>query len=120
MKRPSNPKSDYAKKLSKGLFETGLKFSHVKIENNFSSFFSTDTQHTQDMGSNDFLYQETILAAYANQRLALGKFSMLLGLRGEQSFTTGNSVTLNNEVERQYLNLFPNVSFGLEDLYIIS
>jgi len=107
-------KSDYTKKLSKGLFETGLKISNVKIKNNFISLFSNDKQQPSDMESNDFLYRETILAAYASQRLALGKFSMLLGLRGEQTFTNGNSITLSNEVKRQYLNLFPNATLGLK------
>lgn len=107
-------KSDYTKKLSKGLFETGVKLSNVKIENNFTSLFSNDTQQLQDMGSNDFLYQEAIVAAYASQRLTLGKFSMLLGFRGEQTFTKGTSVTLNDEVEKQYLNLFPNATIGLK------
>lgn len=107
-------KSDYTKKLSKGLFETGLKISNVNIKNNFISLFSNDTEQARDMGSNDFLYRETILAAYASQRLALGKFSMLLGLRGEQTFTNGNSITLNNEVKKQYLDLFPNATLGLK------
>jgi hypothetical protein len=107
-------KGDYTKKLSKGLFETGFKLSNVKIENNFISLFSSDTQQARDVGSNDFLYRETILAAYANQRFALGKFSMLLGLRGEQTFTNGNSITLNKEVETQYFDLFPNATVGLK------
>lgn len=107
-------KSDYTKKLSKGMFETGLKMSRVSIENNFVSLFSSDTEQVKDMGSNDFLYQETILAAYVSQRLAFGKFSALLGMRGEQTFTNGNSLTLNNEVEKQYLNLFPNATLGLK------
>jgi len=107
-------KSDYIKKLNKGLFEAGLKISNVNIGNNFISLFNNDMQPPIDMGSNDFLYQETILAAYASQRLALGKFSMLLGLRGEQSFTNGNPITLNDEVKRQYLDLFPNATVGLK------
>ncbi|MDQ0964862.1 hypothetical protein QFZ20_000265 [Flavobacterium sp. W4I14] len=107
-------KGDYTKKLSKGLFETGFKLSNVKIENNFISLFGSDTQQARDMGSNDFLYRETILAAYANQKFALGKLSMLLGLRGEQTFTNGNSITLNKEVETQYFDLFPNATVGLK------
>jgi len=107
-------KSDYTKKLSKGIFETGIKLSNVKIENNFSSLYSSNTQQLSDRGSNDFLYKETIIAAYASRRLVLGKFSMLLGLRAEQTFTNGNSITLNNEVQRQYLNLFPNATLGLK------
>lgn len=107
-------KSDYIKKLSKGLFETGIKISNVNIENDFVSLLSNDTQTPIDMGSNNFLYRETILAAYASRRLALGKFSMLVGLRGEQTFTNGNSVTLNNEVQKQYFNLFPNATLGLK------
>ncbi|TDO20892.1 outer membrane beta-barrel protein [Pedobacter duraquae] len=107
-------KGDYTKKLSKGLFETGFKLSNVKIENSFSSLFSSNTRQSEDVGSNDFMYEETILAAYANQRLAMGKFSMLFGLRGEETFTNGNSVTLNSAVERQYLNLFPNATIGLK------
>jgi hypothetical protein len=107
-------KGDYIKKLSKGLFETGLKLSNVKIANNFSSLFSSDVQQTKDIGSNDFLYQETILSAYASQRLALGKISILFGLRGEQTFTNGNSITLNDQVETKYLNFFPNATVGLK------
>lgn len=107
-------KGDYVQQTKIGNFETGLKISSVHIENNFTSLFNEEAAPMQDYGSNDFVYRESILAAYANNRMNFGKFSLQLGLRGEQTFTNGNSITMNDAVKRQYFNLFPNITTGLK------
>lgn len=107
-------KSDYTQKLSKGTLETGIKLSNVHIDNTFLSQFTADLKNSEDYGSNQFLYRETILAGYGNSKFNFGKFTLQLGLRAEQTFTNGFSVTLNKDVKRSYLNLFPNTSIGLK------
>lgn len=107
-------KTDYTQKISKGILESGLKLSNVQIENNFISKFTNGLQLQQDYGSNDFNYKETILAAYINGKLSFGKLSFQLGLRAEQTYTNGYAVTLNERTERQYLNLFPNITSALK------
>lgn len=106
-------KSDYAQKTRKGNIEAGVKASYVNIDNDFNSVTDND-QLITDNGSNRFLYKETILAAYGNSRIILGKFSFQLGLRAEQTFTNGYSVTLDDRVKRSYLNLFPNITAALK------
>ena len=107
-------KGDYAQKIKIGTLESGVKISHVRLGNDFLSQFILDEQSPIDYGSNEFLYRETILAAYGSSRVSLGKFTLQLGLRAEQTFTSGNSLTLQNEVNRSYLNLFPNLSVGIK------
>jgi len=107
-------KGDYSQKIKIGTIESGVKISHVRLGNEFLSQFVLDDQQPLDYGSNEFLYRETILAAYGSSRVALGKFTLQLGLRAEQTFTSGNSLTLNNQINRKYLNLFPNLSTGIK------
>ena len=107
-------KADYTQKIKSGTLETGLKISDVGLENNFSSVMSSQGQPALDYGSNEFHYDETIIAVYGASRMVFGKFSLQLGLRAEQTFTSGISLTLESRVKNAYLNLFPNFSSGFK------
>ncbi len=104
-------KVDFVKPLKNGsTFETGLKGSWVKSDNNLDlSRSNEDGPFEPDPSSNQFIYHENVLAAYASYK---GKFSEKVsfqaGLRGEYSDIEGNSVTLNQLNTQNYFNLFPS------------
>lgn len=104
-------KVDFIKPLKNGsTFETGLKGSWVKSDNNLDlSRSNEDGPFTPDPSSNTFIYHENVLAAYASYK---GKFSEKVsfqaGLRGEYSDIEGNSVTLQQVNSQNYFNLFPS------------
>lgn len=101
-------KADYSQKLYTGILEAGFKASYVDLSNQFNSASKYEGEAFKDRGSNDFLYQETLLAAYVSSRQTYQKFTLQLGLRAEETITSGNSLTLSNMVKRDYLSLFPN------------
>ena len=107
-------KTDYVHPLKKGAkLEVGLKSSFVNADNN--SIFDTLQQETKQWlfdasRSNQFKYDESINAAYVNYAGKLGKkLKVQAGLRAEHTHSVGMSVTLNQRVDRNYLNLFPTL-----------
>ena len=103
-------KTDYSLPLPNGKkLEMGLKSSYVEADNKllFENFL--ETSWVVDAGkSNHFIYQENINAAYANFSAKLQSQTKLqIGLRAEHTHSRGNSVTLNEVVDRDYINLFP-------------
>jgi|GEM_PF-151618 len=106
-------KIDFTKAFTKDqLLETGIKGSWVKADNALVTQRFDGRQWTYDTGnSNHFIYDENILAAYANYKSSLGKkFSLQIGLRMEYTVVSGNSLTLNELDKTNYLNWFPSLS----------
>lgn len=102
-------KADYAQKLYKGVLESGIKASYVKVDNEFDAQSAIAGQPFNDNGSNNFIYRETVLAGYVSTKQTFAKLTIQMGLRAEQTFTKGNSVTSFSIVNRSYLNIFPNL-----------
>jgi len=102
-------KADYSQKLYKGILESGIKASYVKVDNEFDTQSAIAGQPFIDAGNDDFIYQETVLAAYVSTKQTFSKFTIQLGLRAEQSYTDGNSVAADSTVKRRYISLFPNL-----------
>ena len=107
-------KTDYVRPLKNGSkLEAGLKSSFVSADNN--TIYDTLAQETKQWlpdasRSNQFKYDENINAAYVNYAGKLGKKTKLqMGLRAEHTHSVGTSVTLNQTVDRNYLNLFPTL-----------
>lgn len=90
--------------------EAGLKASHVVSDNEIEFYELEDNQRTLDPNrSNHFVYTEQIFAGYSSFAGNLGeKLSYKLGLRAEQTYSEGESLTLNTINERNYFNLFPS------------
>jgi hypothetical protein len=60
--------------------------------------------------SNQFKYTENVNAAYINYSGKISKkLTYQLGFRGEHTHSIGNSVTLNQKRDRNYVNLFPSM-----------
>ncbi|MEO3402930.1 TonB-dependent receptor [Mucilaginibacter sp. CAU 1740] len=105
-------KADYTQKLHNGNLEGGIKAGHVNVANRFFSESGSLGNTLRDNGSNDFLYEETVLAAYISTKQTWNKLTVQLGLRAEHTTTQGTSVTLANVSDQRYLNLFPNLVAG--------
>jgi hypothetical protein len=103
-------KVDFAQPLWKGKFEAGIKSSYVSSDNNMVFETKQDTWIIDPARSNRFKYTENVNAGYLNYN---GSFSKRLkyqaGLRGEHTHSIGNSVTLNQVKDRNYISLFPSI-----------
>jgi hypothetical protein len=104
--------ADYAQPLYQGTLEAGLKVTSTLTDNDVRWEQAPAGQpFAPDLGkTNHFLYRENVRAAYATFSRDVKKVSLQVGLRAEQTHSTGTSLTLNQTTERQYLNLFPSVS----------
>lgn len=104
-------KVDFVKPVGNGnTIETGIKGSWVRSDNSLDlSKSKEDGPLVPDASSNSFIYNENVLAAYISYKGKFSeKFSYQVGLRGEHSDITGNSVTLNQVKNQKYFNIFPS------------
>jgi len=104
-------KADYTYPLSAAAkLSAGIKSSYVKTDNDIVFENQNANIWQNDLNrSNQFQYTEHINAAYVNLQLKLKIVEFQAGLRGEQTNSKGNSITLNEIVNTDYLNLFPTV-----------
>jgi hypothetical protein len=106
-------KTDYVHPTKNGKWEAGLKSSFVAADNNtlYDTLRQEGSQWMFDASrSNHFKYDENINAGYVNYAGKLGKKTKVqAGLRAEHTHSIGHSITLDQRVERNYLNLFPTL-----------
>ena len=103
-------KLDYTQPLWKGKFETGLKSSYVASDNDMTFEIKRDEWAIDPSRTNRFKYTENINAAYLNYSGQINaKTKYQLGVRAEHTHSIGNSVTLNDVRDRNYLDFFPSV-----------
>jgi hypothetical protein len=104
--------ADYAQPLGRAHLEAGLKTTFTTTDNDIRWEQAPAGQPwTVDPGkTNHFIYRENINAAYATVGHTVRKVEVQLGLRAEQTNTTGTSLTTGQRTDRHYLNLFPSVS----------
>lgn len=90
--------------------EAGLKGSWVSTDNNLDATKLVNSSWVVDeTRSNQFLYDENVVAAYINLNKTFKKTSLQLGLRTEYTSSKGNSVTTNKVIKRDYLDFFPSM-----------
>jgi outer membrane receptor protein involved in Fe transport len=104
---------NYSQKFLKGVLGMGTKYSLVSTNNNFRFFDrvnGTDVLNTDR--TNNFFYDEQIVAGYLNYNLKFKKINIQAGLRMEHTLSDGRlESTQNNadaQVRRDYLNWFPS------------
>jgi outer membrane receptor protein involved in Fe transport len=104
-------KVDYTLPLSKSLkFESGLKFSSVKTDNDLQAQINQGTVFINDTTrTNRFIYDEKVSAAYVNLGKTYKKTSIQAGLRAERTVSTGDLITQSQVVKRSYLDFFPSI-----------
>jgi len=95
-------KIDYVHPINKIYnFEAGMKTSFVTNDSR-NDMIGYTNQHDK------FIYTENIQAGYINGRAQFKKTSLQLGLRLENTNSTGNSVSTNRINKASYLKLFPS------------
>ena len=108
-------KSDYKKVVNKDItIEAGIKSSYVRTDNNaiYTLYNDTVKAWLPDTAiSNHFIYKENINAAYLNWQQQIKKFSLQLGLRAEQTNTSGDQTIKSVNFKKHYLQLFPTTYF---------
>ncbi|UOQ53670.1 outer membrane beta-barrel protein [Hymenobacter cellulosivorans] len=104
--------ADYSQPFQKGTLEAGLKTTFTTTDNDIRWEQATVGQAwATDLGkTNHFVYRENINAAYGTYQRTVQKLDLQVGLRAEQTNTTGTSLTLDQTTRRHYLNLFPTLS----------
>jgi len=107
-------KLDFQKYLKpRWLLETGAKATFVKNSTDF--LFNrqdtvTKTFRVDTAFSNDYRYNETLLAGYINLRKEFKKGSVGFGVRAEHTEVSGSNLSNGFRLTRRYLNWFPSLS----------
>lgn len=104
-------KSDYTKSLSNGWkLESGLKMSSVRSDNKMQISTGPAGNILIDTAlSNHFKYTEEVYAGFVSLSGKLDeKTDVLFGVRGEQTHSIANSITLKDVVTKNYFNVFPS------------
>ncbi|UYQ94922.1 TonB-dependent receptor [Chitinophaga horti] len=103
--------ADYTKAFnSKSQFKTGVKYVRTDRENSIYAEDAAGSGWVKNEGaSNEFVYNEDLLMAYASFETVIHKTSVKGGLRGEQTWSRGHSVTNGQTIRRDYFGLFPSL-----------
>ena len=106
-------KMDYTHPLkNKAKFEAGIKTSFVRTDNDIKFFDVVNGNNIPDVNrSNHFIYTENVNAAYSSYSKDFEKTTIQFGLRLEHTHSKGNQVTSGQNLNRNYVQLFP--SFGV-------
>jgi iron complex outermembrane recepter protein len=115
-------KFDYTKRYKKFVLETGLKTAYNKTDNLAEYYLKTNSNNWQpDLSrSNNFLYNESISAAYASVDAKKGRWQLQAGLRYEYTFykarQLGNALVKDSAFTNNYGSLFPTafISYQLD------
>jgi hypothetical protein len=101
-------KMDYTQPIKAGgKVEAGFRTSYVSSDNNAQ--FRNGVLNVQDTGkTNHFFYHEYNNAGYVNWSREMKKWSIQLGLRGEQTDLRTRQVKGDARFERSYFQLFPS------------
>ena len=102
-------KIDYSNPLpkAKAKLDFGVKSSWVKSDNDLVFYKNGAIDNGR---TNHFIYRENINAVYANFNKEFSKkWRFQAGLRMEHTKSEGNSLTLNESRQREYLQLFPSL-----------
>ncbi|MES2702591.1 MAG: outer membrane beta-barrel protein [Bacteroidota bacterium] len=105
-------KVDYTHPFKNGLrIDAGIKASYVTADNKPSFYDRSSGNDILDTAkSNHFLYTENINAGYINASEDIGKWSLQLGLRGEQTIAHGHQLITGDKFNRNYFQLFPSLA----------
>lgn len=97
-------------------FGAKASFIHTLSNNDFYTASGNEYVKNQTR-SNRFDYRENTQALYLSAEKEMGKFEAQLGLRGEYTQVNGSTLTQQNAVHREYLQVFPTayVQFNAND-----
>jgi iron complex outermembrane recepter protein len=104
-------KADYVHPLKKGAkIEAGFKTSFVETDNNVVFYDISNAVPEYDSSkSNHFVYKENNHALYINFNKEFKSWSLMAGLRAEQTNIKGDQLATNMDFDSSYLQIFPSV-----------
>lgn len=109
-------KVDYIHPLSKtSKLEAGFKYSLTESNNQLIFGPEVDgVYQSSPRFSSTFDYKENVNSGYINYNGKVNKFSVMAGMRLEQTNTSGhgNSALMNSDVEKHYLSWIPRADIG--------
>ena len=103
---------DYTYPSKIGNFEAGIKTVFTTTDNNINWESQENGDWLNDSGkTNHFIYKENINAAYITFEKAFKQnWELNLGLRAEQTNSTGRLINSGETNKKNYVNFFPNIS----------
>lgn len=108
--------SDYVLPLRDSTkLEAGIKATMKIMDSDYRNLTKSDTSTDWILDaakSNHYKYDENVYSAYAIFSNKVGDFSYSAGIRVEQTVTKGEQKTSGGVTNRNYLDFFPNISFG--------
>lgn len=107
----SSVQTDYTKALrNAAAIKAGIKYVHTGRNNTVLTEQYEDLQWQKDLGaSNEFEYSEDLLMFYGSFEKTIKKTSIKAGLRGENTWANGYSITLQQGIDRKYFGWFPSL-----------
>lgn len=100
---------DFSSKLLGMNFDTGAKGSVIESESAMNFF--NEINNTLVLNPNftdNFIYDETVFSGYLSLAKNWNRWRMRVGLRGEYTETEGNSISMNEKSQKDYLEWFPS------------
>lgn len=111
-------KIDYVNPLTKrSRIEAGVKYSRVQSSNDLDFGPKVDGVYQNSPNfSSTFFFKENINSGYLNYINKLGKVNLTVGLRVEQTNTSGDgtSAITQNSVNKSYLDWFPQLQLNYQ------
>ena len=93
----------------KAVVKYGAKYTYNEVNADATYRYLLGSAYVPSTVSDyDISYTENIAAAYAVATLRAGRFSAVVGLRGEYTYTNGKG----SDVGQEYFSLFPNANFS--------
>ena len=90
-------------------WSAGIKFTATGKDNEFIREDNIGAAWVKDtVVSNHFHYNEKLLMLYAAVEKTMGKTAIKAGLRAEETFSKGRSVTSGEKFSRNFIDLFPS------------
>lgn len=115
---------EYTKPISESMkFEAGYLFefhnSDMDLTRDTLVDLNTNLWNKDISRSNRFIRTDGNHVLYATYEMEIGKFGFLAGIRGEQTYTKSNLVTLDSVFTSQYTRIYPtlHLSYKLNDLH---
>jgi hypothetical protein len=101
---------DISSKLGSVSYETGFKGSFIDSRSGLGFYNVSGAGRVFNTAlSDDYRYEEKVYAGYFSLSKEWEKFSLKAGLRAEQTFSKGSSLSLSSINDLRYLELFPTL-----------
>ncbi len=103
--------ADYNKVMKHKMeIKNGIKYISIKRNNEIWRENLASNNWVMDYAqSNHFIYDEEVLMFYSSIEKNIKRTNVKVGVRGEETFSRGNSISSNQQFSNQYFGLFPSL-----------